>query len=185
MSALPRPTAAALDAYRALTYDLSMWASTAHHLVKERIAAAVEAYGEPDHAGEPAWEYAERVLVGGQHPFPEGECIHDDLDNNRGYDHVQIGYVRDLDQAQYVTGVDFVGWYPEWSADGNHYRNRMAHVTVPAWVITDPAAVDRYRQQTARLAEQVRAEQARFKARIARIVERTLALAERDTAGSE
>jgi hypothetical protein len=153
---LPQPTMSALLAHRELTYELSQWAPTVHRLVRERIAALMDAYGPRDHPLETAEEYAMRVLAHGQYPFPEGACIYDDLNCNTGYDHIEVGYgVPPLDGEARIT---YSGSYPKWAPDGESYTTERAKIHCPAWLITDPDGITRFQQQTVEMAQRVRAE---------------------------
>jgi hypothetical protein len=152
---LPQPTMSALLAHRELTYELSQWAPTVHRLVRERIAALMDAYGPRDHPLERAEEYAQRVLAGGQYPFPEGTCLYDDLNCNTGYDHIEVGYGVPEDGQARIT---YSGSYPKWAPDGESYTREQAEIHCPAWLITDPDAITKFQQQTTEMAQRVRAE---------------------------
>ncbi len=153
---LPQPTAEALTAYRDLRTDLLQWAATVHELVRERIAALAEANGPTRHVLETVEEYAERVLARGQHPFPAGECIYDDLNNNTGYGNVEVGYAMTDDDGGAV--IRYSGTYPQWDDAGETYELRIARIYCPAWLITEPDGVERYRQQTSEMVTALRAE---------------------------
>lgn len=165
---MTRPTAAALQQHRELTATLHEFAPTVHRLVRERIALLDEAYGEFNHPTETRREHAERVLARGQHPFPVGECLYDDLNNNTAYDHVAVGYGLREDGGGRIT---FTGWYPEWAADGESYERRPVSIHCSAWVVTDPDGEQRFRGQTAEMVTAVRAERAETDAAIAALIE--------------
>jgi hypothetical protein len=175
---LPQPTAEALNTYRELNYVLSQWAPTVHRLVRERIAALMEAYGRYENQMETAEEYAMRVLAKGQIPFPQGVCLYDEDSGNSNiaYEHINIGYGLAEDGG---TRITFTGWYPHWAADGQSYERRSATVHCPGWLVTDATGIDRFRQQTADMCEAVRAECAAEDARISALVDSLLADAHR------
>jgi hypothetical protein len=154
---LPRPTADALTAYQELHDQLSQWAPTVHRLVRERIDALAAAYGR-EHPGptETTEQYVARVYARGQEPFPRGVSTYEDLNDNRGYDHIRVSYGR----------VYYGGHYPEWNADGSDYSTRWAEIDVPAWVITDPDGTDRYRAETSEIADRIRADEAELTAKV-------------------
>jgi hypothetical protein len=159
---LPLPSVQALRAYRDLASDLSQWAPTVHRLVRERIAALVEANGRYEHPLETAEQYAERVLAKGQYPFPAGVSIYENLNDNTGYDHIDIGYGLEGDGELRIT---FTGWYPHWSlandeAEEEDYERRSASIHCPGWLVTDPDGVDRYRKQTQEMVAEVRKQRA-------------------------
>src|SRR5262245_31683275 len=104
---LPRPSIQALHSYRDLASDLSQWTPTVHRLVRERVAALIEANGRYEHPLETAEQYAERVLAHGQYPFPAGQCIYNDLNNNSWYDHVGINYGAPDEGG---TRITYTGW---------------------------------------------------------------------------
>ncbi len=141
-------TLAALIAYRDLANELSQWAPTVHRLVCERIAALAEANGPWEHQTETARGYAERVLARGQYPFPAGECLYDDLNNNTGYEHIEVGYGLDGEGGARIT---YSGWYPQWASDGESYTRGTARIYCPAWLIAEPDGEERYRQETAEM----------------------------------
>ncbi len=150
---LPVPPLGALRAYKALMDDLGQWAPTVHRLVRERIAALMEAYGPFDHPLETAEEHAARVLAHGQSPFPSGVSIYENLDDNRGYDHIEVGYGMDGDGELRIT---YSGWYPEWATDGESYQRGWATIHCPGWLVTEPDGIARYRAQTEQMAAEVR-----------------------------
>lgn len=152
---LPQPTVEALHAHREVTSDLSQWTPRVHELVRERIAALADAFGPYRHPLETAEEHAERVLAKGQYPFPVGACLYDDLNNNTAYDHIDVGYGGTEDEGIRIT---FTGWYPHWAPDGQSYERRRAKIHCPGWLVTDPDGVERYRRQTADMADAVRQE---------------------------
>lgn len=160
---LPTPTQAALAAYHDLTYDLSQWAPTAHDLVSKRIDALAEAYGPFDHPLETRQEYAERVLAHGQHPFPKGECLYDDLDNNTAYAHIAV-WRDSADKGGFR--ITYTGSYPKWADDGGSYERRSAEIHVPSWLVTEPDGIERFRAQTAQMVADVVAERRRENAAI-------------------
>ena len=166
---LPMPPLDALRAHKALTGELHQWAPTVHRLVRDRIAALMEAYGRFDNPLETAESHASRVLARGQHPFPTGQCIYDELDCNTGYSHVGIGHGLDDDGDNRIT---FSGTYPHWAADGESYELRIAEIHCPGWLVTEPDGVDRYRRETDRMAEQVRRARAEEDAAIAAAIDR-------------
>ena len=149
----PMPHLDALRAHKALTDDLHQWAPTVHRLVRERITVLLEAYGEFNHPLETAEEHAARVLARCQNPFPPGVSIYENLNDNRGYDHIEIGYGLEGDGDLRIT---FAGWYPHWAADGESYERRFAEIHCPGWLVTEPDGVDRYRAQTEEMAAEVR-----------------------------
>jgi hypothetical protein len=157
MTEPPRPTPEALHAYRELADGLSQWAPTGHRLVRERVATLAEAFGPYRHPLETAEDHAARVLAAGQYPFPVGQCLYDDLNNNTGYDHIDVGYGTSEDGG---TRITFTGWYPHWAPDGESYERRKATIHCPGWLVTDPDGVERYRRQTVDMAEAVRRERA-------------------------
>ncbi|MEU3452290.1 hypothetical protein ABZ671_01580 [Micromonospora sp. NPDC006766] len=167
---LPRPTAEALHAYRDLAGDLSQWAPTVHRLVRERIAALMEANGRWEHPTETAEEYAQRVLAHGQFPFPQGVCLYDDDNHNSNisYEHIDVGYGVTGDE---VTRITYTGWYPHWKCDGQSYERRTATIHCPGWLVTDLDGVDRFRRQTADMCEAVRRERADEDARISALID--------------
>ncbi|MER7331745.1 MULTISPECIES: hypothetical protein [unclassified Micromonospora] len=171
---LPQPTTKALHAHRELTYALSQWAPTVHRLVRERIAALMEAYGRYEHPLETAEEYAMRVLAKGQIPFPQGVCLYDDDSGNSNiaYEHVDVGHGLTEDGG---TRITYTGWYPHWAPDGQAYERRLATIHCPGWLVTDPSGVDRFRQQTTDMCEVVRQERAANAARISALVDALLA----------
>lgn len=153
----PRISPDALRVYQLLTDNLSQWSPTVHELVRERIAALVEANGPWDHPLETAEGFAARVLAHGQHPFPVGECLYDDLDNNTAYEHVEVGY--GTSEAGGFR-IEFSGWYPHWAADREDYEHRTARIHCPGWLVADPGGVERFRRETQTMAEAVRQERA-------------------------
>lgn len=157
--ALTKPTISDADLVRdrELRMNLSQWAPTVHRLVKERIAALVEA-STWNHPLETHVEYAERVLARGQYPFPEWACVYDDLTSNRGYDYISMGYPLEGDGA---ARVEFVGLYPDPVDLG---RLRKAEIHCPAWLITDPDGESRFRQQTAEMVAAAAADEAKMRA---------------------
>jgi hypothetical protein len=157
MTDLPRPSVEALRAYRDLAADLSQWAPTTHELVCERIAALVEANGPWEHPLETAEEFAGRVLAEGQYPFPVGGCLYDDLNNNTAYEHVEVNYALAGDGYALIT---YSGWYPKWAADGESYERCTARIHCPAWLVTEPDGVARYRRQTEEMIAAVRQKRA-------------------------
>lgn len=155
---LPTPSLAALRAHKALMDELHQWAPTVHRLVRERIAALMEAYGPHDHPLETPEEHAARVLAHGQNPFPAGVSIYENLNDNRGYDHIGIGYGMDGDGELRIT---FTGWYPHWvvvndDTGEDAYERRAASIHCPGWLVTEPDGIDRYRAQTEQMATAVR-----------------------------
>jgi hypothetical protein len=161
---LPAPTLDALRAHQALTDDLHQWAPTVHQLVKERIAALVAAYGPYDALDETAEEYAARVFAGGQRPFPAGVSIYENLNDNRGYDHVAVRLGLPDESGLRIT---YTGWYPRWvivndDTEEEAYERRPVEIHVPAWLVTDPDGVEKYRQETDAMAAAVRAAEARL-----------------------
>lgn len=158
------PSLAAIEAARDTVEILHQWAGTAHRLVWERIEALTAADPDFAHPLETAQQHAARVYAGGQEPFPRGVGIHENLNDNRGYDHVWIGYGR----------IHYGGHYPEWNADGTDYTTRWAEIDVPVWLVTDPDGPIRYRQETAEMVAKVEAEGARLGAELHAIVERLL-----------
>jgi hypothetical protein len=154
---LPRPTADALAAHQQVHYQLSQWAPTVHRLVRERIDALTAAYGR-DYPSptETTEQYVARVYAGGQEPFPRGVSTYEDLNDNRGYDHIRVAYGR----------IYYGGHYPEWNADGSDYRTRWAEIDVPIWLILDPDGADRYRAETSGIADRIRADEAELVAKV-------------------
>lgn len=152
---LPQPTMPALLAHRELTYELSQWAPTVHQLVRERIRALMDAHGPYSHPLETAEQYAERVLAGGQYPFPPDTCLYDDLNSNTGYDHIEVGYGVAEDGG---TRITYSGSWPKWAPDGESYTREWAEIHCPAWLISDPDGITKFQQQTAEMAQRVRAE---------------------------
>lgn len=150
---LPTPPLDALRAQKALTDDLHQWAPTVHRLVRDRIAALIQAYGPHDHPLETPEEHAARVLAHGQSPFPAGVSLYENLNDNRGYDHIDIGYGMDGDGELRIT---YSGWYPEWAADGESYQRRWATIHCPGWLVTEPDGIDRYCAQTEDMVAEVR-----------------------------
>lgn len=149
----PHPPIEALRVHQSVTNVLSQWTPTVHRLVRDRIAALMEAHGPYEHPLETAEQYAQRVLAGGQRPFPTGECLYDNLNNNTGYEHIRVGYGLAGEGELRIT---YTGWYPHWAEDGESYDRRVAEIHCPGWLVTDPDGEDRYRAQTAELAEAVR-----------------------------
>lgn len=163
MFTLPRPSIEALHAYRDLSSDLSQWAPTVHELVRERITALAEAYGPRNHPTETDEEYAERVLARGQYPFPVGTCLYDDLNSNIAYEHIEVGYdMGDEGGAR----IAYAGWYPQWAPDRESYERRRAQIYCPAWLVTEPDGVERYRRQTAEMVAAVHQERADLDAKL-------------------
>ncbi len=159
---LPTPPLDALRAHKALTSVLHQWAPTVHRLVRDRIAALMEAYGQHDHPLETPEEHAARVLAHGQSPFPAGVSIYENLNDNCGYDHIDIGYGLEGDGELRIT---FTGWYPHWSLandeaedEDEDYERRSASIHCPGWLVTEPDGIDRYRAQTDEMAAAVRRE---------------------------
>lgn len=152
---LPTPPLNALRAHKALIGDLHQWAPTVHRLVRERIAALMEAYGPHDHPLETPEEHAARVLAYGQKPFPSGASIYENLNDNRGYDHIEVGYGIE-GQGDGELRITFTGWYPHWAVDGESYERRFAEIHCPGWLVTEPDGIDRYRAQTEQMAAEVR-----------------------------
>lgn len=144
---------------RELRMNLSRWAPTVHRLVKERIAALVEA-STWSHPLETHVEYAQRVLAHGQYPLPEWACVYDDLTSNRGYDYISTGYPLEGDGA---ARIEFVGLYPDLDDLG---RLRKAEIHCPAWLVTDPDGESRFRQQTAEMVAAAVAAEAETRTRI-------------------
>jgi hypothetical protein len=161
--ALRLTTMEALEAHRALTDDLMQWAPVAHRLVHERIEALRDAYGPRDHPLESNWDFAARVLAKGQQPFPQGVSIHDDLNSNISYEHVTVGYGT----------IEYQGVYPHWRPDDD-YQIRIARITVPAWLVTEPDGIVRYDHETADMVAAVTVERAAEAAKIERMVEQVL-----------
>ncbi len=152
---LPTPSLDALRAHKSLVDNLHQWAPTVHRLVRERIAVLMEAYGPHDHPLETPEEYAARVLAHGQKPFPAGESIYENLNDNHGYDHIGIGYGIQSDGDGELQ-ITFTGWYPHWAADGESYERYFAEIHCPGWLVTEPDGIDRYRAQTEQMAAEVR-----------------------------
>lgn len=167
MSQPPLIDAAVLATHREVRMDLSMWAPTVHELVCERIAALVEANGTFNHPTETAEEYAQRVLACNQRPFPPGTSIYDDLNNNRGYDWVQMGYGVGGEGGR----VEFTGWWPEFHEGSRGFDINLVSIHCPAWVVSGPDGVDRFRAETAEMCAEVRRENAERAASISRLIE--------------
>jgi hypothetical protein len=159
---------AALLVYQELTGVLHESAPTIHQLVRERIAMLDEAYGQFNHPTETRTEHAERVLALGQHPFPLGECIYDDLNVNTGYEHVEVGYGLPEDGDLRIT---FTGWYPHWAPDGESFEHRTASIHCPSWLVTDADGEQRFRDQTDAMVAAVKAERERESAAINALLE--------------
>jgi hypothetical protein len=165
---LPIPTMDALLGYQQLTSELLQWSSTVHMLVRERIADLAAAYGPYNHPLETAAEYAERVLAQGQHPFPDGVSIYDDLNSNIGYGQVQV------DSAGGEVRVVFTGWWPHWAADGSSYERRLATIHCPGWLLSAPDGISRFRQQTADMVMALRRERSREDAALDALIDEAL-----------
>lgn len=172
MNDLPRPTLDALIAHQALSHDLMQWSATAHKLVKERITALLAAYGKPATISEDHDEWAGRVLADGQNPFPPGTSIYDDLNNNTAYSNVEIGYGRGPDDGPVL--ITFTGNYAQWAPGGDNYRRLPASIHIPAWVVCDPAGIDRYKAQTQLLAAKIREQRTGELAMISDLVDEVL-----------
>lgn len=151
-------TTARLAEYRSLTSEMHQWAATVHQLVRERIALLDAAYGGFNHPTESRAQHAERVLAKGQVPFPVGQCVYDDLNSNRGYEHVEVEYGTPDDGGARIT---YTGWYPKWADDHMSYERLSAEIHAPSWLLTEPDGEDRFRDQTAAMVAAVRAERAR------------------------
>lgn len=166
-----RPTIEALRAHRELTSVLHEWAPTVHRLVRERLALLEEAYGSYNHPLETLSEFTERVLAQGQYPFPVGECLFDDLNNNTSYELVEVGYALPEDGEALIT---YTGWYPRWAPDYESYEHRHATIHCPSWVVTDPDGEQRFRDRTAEMVTAVKAEREQQRARIDDLIEQAL-----------
>jgi hypothetical protein len=161
-----RVTSEALTAYRETQSLLHQWAATAHRLVVERVDALLAADPDDVHVTETPREFAERVHAHGQYPFPEGEAIYSDINNNRGYDWVEIGFGVNGEGDE----VDYTGWYPVWAPDGESYERRFARIHIPTYVITEPDGAERYRARTAEMVAALKARQAEERARLDEII---------------
>lgn len=155
----PTITADDLTAYQSMTSDLECWEHAVHDLVVERVEALQAVHPEDRPGGETAREWAERVLAKGQYPMPETER------DRRGYEYVQ---------ASYGT-ITYSGPYTHWTPDGEDYVTRIARISVPAWVITDPDGPDRYRAETDAMVAAARAERDALDARLDEIMDRIIA----------
>lgn len=164
---LPHPDPAALAAYRDIAQELSQWAPTVHQLVRTRVAALADAYGLFDSSTESLEEFAQRVLAGGQYPFPQGVSVYDDLNSNRTYEHVEVGYGQHADGG---TTVTFTGRYPDIGQGSRVPTWSTARVYCPGWLISAPDGVDRFHAQTAEMVTKVTDERAARDADIEKLV---------------
>jgi len=168
----PRISLTTMQAYRDTYQQLAQWAPTVHQLVQERIAALMEAHGPYNHPLETTRQYTERVLAHGQHPFPPGASLYDNLSCNTGFEHISVGYGLAEDGEIRIT---YTGRHPEWAADGESYELRTASVHCPGWLVSEPDGVERYRQQTAEMAVAVQAEQTQLTASIQASIDEVMA----------
>jgi hypothetical protein len=131
---------------------------------------------------EPAEQYAARVLAEGQEPFPHGQTIYDDegfnANINTGYEHVEATYGFGADGPG--MSIRYYGRWPKFNPAGDDYEMVPAYIHVPAWLITDPDGEERYRQQTAEMAADVRQKNAAEDARMDALIEAMASEAARD-----
>jgi len=177
---LPSLTAEELLAHQEITGKLHQWAPTVHCLVRERVAALEDAYGEFNHPLETRTEHAERVLAQGQHPYPLGECPHDEIDDH-AYEHVSVGYGFAEDGEFRIA---FSGWYPRWEASGESFERRSTYIHCPGWVVTDADGEQRFRDQTTEMVATVRAEREAQDARITALIQEAVAERRQQQGGS-